>query len=176
MAGTTRRIATDAMLCAMFVCLSFLSINIGNAMKLSVDSLPILVGALLLGPLDGLAVGLIGSFLNQLLTYGLSVTTVLWILPAGLRGLIVGLYAQQHRFLLSRKQLVLITTVTALLVTVLNTMIMYLDSLIIGYPFAATLPTVLLRIVSGILTALIFSLVLPPLLKALKNEKDPSGG
>ena len=89
MYSTTRRIATDAMLSAMFVCLSFISINIGNAMKISVDSLPILVAALLLGPLDGLAVGLVGSFLNQLLTYGLSVTTVLWILPAGLRGLVV---------------------------------------------------------------------------------------
>ena len=173
MYSTTRRIATDAMLSAMFVCLSFISINIGNAMKISVDSLPILVAALLLGPLDGLAVGLVGSFLNQLLTYGLSVTTVLWILPAGLRGLVVGLYAQRHRFHLSQKQLILITTLTALLVTALNTLIMYLDSLIIGYPFAATLPTVLLRIVSGILVAVVFSLILPPLLKALK--KDPSG-
>ena len=173
MYSTTRRIATDAMLSAMFVCLSFISINIGNAMKISVDSLPILVAALLLGPLDGLAVGLVGSFLNQLLTYGLSVTTVLWILPAGLRGLVVGLYAQCHRFHLSQKQLILITTLTALLVTALNTLIMYLDSLIIGYPFAATLPTVLLRIISGILVAVVFSLILPPLLKALK--KNPSG-
>ena len=59
MHNTTRRIATDAMLSAMFVCLSFISIRIGNSMKISVDSLPILVAALLLGPLDGLAVGLI---------------------------------------------------------------------------------------------------------------------
>ena len=63
-------------------------------MKITVDSLPILVAALLLGPLDGLAVGLIGSFLNQMLTYGLTVTTVLWILPAGIRGLVVGYYAK----------------------------------------------------------------------------------
>ena len=145
MHNTTRRIATDAMLAAMFVCLSFVSIRVGNSMKISVDSLPILVAALLLGPLDGLAVGLIGSFLNQLLTYGLSVPTV--DLP--------------------RRQLVWITTATALLVTALNTLVMYLDSLIIGYPFAATLPTVLLRIVSGILIAIVFSMILPPILNAL---------
>ena len=167
MHNTTRRIATDAMLAAMFVCLSFVSIRIGNSMKISVDSLPILVAALLLGPLDGLAVGLIGSFLNQLLTYGLSITTVLWILPAGFRGLLVGLYAKNHGFDLSRRQLVWITTATALLVTALNTLVMYLDSLIIGYPFAATLPTVLLRIVSGILIAIVFSMILPPILNAL---------
>ena len=86
MHNTTRRIATDAMLAAMFVCLSFVSIRIGNSMKISVDSLPILVAALLLG---------------------------------------------------------------------------------IGYPFAATLPTVLLRIVSGILIAIVFSMILPPILNAL---------
>ena len=170
MNNTTRRIATDAMLSAMFVCLSFISIRVGNSMKLTVDALPILVAALLLGPLDGLAVGLVGSFLNQMLTYGLSVTTVLWILPAGLRGLIVGLYAKKHGYSLSRKQLILITTVTALLVTVLNTVVMYLDSKIIGYPFAATLPTVLIRIASGILIAMAFSLILPPLLNALKKK------
>ena len=169
MYSTTRRIATDAMLSAMFVCLSLVSIRIGNAMKITVDSLPILVAALLLGPLDGLAVGLVGSFLNQMLTYGLSVTTVLWILPAGFRGLAVGLYAQKHHFLLSQKQMIFINVVTALLVTALNTLMMYLDSLIIGYPFAATLPTLLVRIVSGVLIAVVFSLILPPLLKALKK-------
>ena len=169
MHNTTRRIATDAMLSAMFVCLSFISIRIGNSMKISVDSLPILVAALLLGPLDGLAVGLIGSFLNQLLTYGLSVTTVLWILPAGIRGLLVGLYAKKHGFDLTRPQLIWITTATALLVTALNTLVMYLDSLIIGYPFAATLPTVLLRIVSGVLIAVVFSMILPPILNALRK-------
>ena len=168
----TRRIATDAMLSAMFVCLSFFSIRIGNSMKLSIDSLPILVAALLLGPIDGLAVGLVGSFLNQLLTYGLSVTTILWILPAGIRGLIVGLYAKKHNFTLSRKQLIFITVLTALLVTAFNTLVMYLDSRIVGYPFAATLPTVLMRIVSGILVAAVFSLILPLILKALK--KTPS--
>lgn len=172
MNNTTRRIATDAMLSAMFVCLSFVSIRVGNSMKLTVDSLPILVAALLLGPLDGLAVGLVGSFLNQMLTYGLSVTTVLWILPAGLRGLVVGLYAKKHGFSLTQKQIILITTGTALLVTAFNTLIMYLDSKIIGYPFAATLPTVLLRIVSGILIAVVFSLILPPLLNTLKKKTN----
>ena len=77
MKSSTRRIATDAMLAAMYVCLSYVSLSIGNSMKITLDSLPILVAALLLGPLDGLAVGLTGSFLSQLLTYGLSATTIL---------------------------------------------------------------------------------------------------
>ena len=76
----TKRLALDAMLAAMFVVLSLFSINLPG-MKITLDSLPILVGAALLGPLDGLAVGLIGSFLNQMITYGFTATTLLWILP-----------------------------------------------------------------------------------------------
>ncbi len=169
MKSSTRRIATDAMLAAMYVCLSYVSLSIGNSMKITLDSLPILVTALLLGPLDGLAVGLTGSFLSQLLTYGLSATTILWILPAGIRGLVVGLYAKSKGFALSRPQLIFITTASALLVTALNTLVMYLDSVIIGYPFAATLPTVFFRILSGVLIAVAFSFILPPLLNALKK-------
>ena len=97
MKRTTRRLALDAMLSAMFVVLSLISISLPN-MKITLDALPVLVASLLFGPLDGLSVGLIGSFLNQLLTYGLSPTTLLWILPAGLRGLLVGLYAKRHQF------------------------------------------------------------------------------
>jgi hypothetical protein len=46
---------------------------------------------------------------------------------------------------------------------------MYLDSVIVGYPFAATLPTVFFRILSGVLIAVAFSFILPPLLNALKK-------
>ncbi len=168
MKRTTRRLALNAMLSAMFVVLSMISISLPN-MKITLDALPVLVASLLFGPLDGLSVGLIGSFLNQLLTYGLSPTTPLWILPAGLRGLLVGLYAKRHRFELTVRQLIMITVVTALLTTAFNTLIMYLDSVIIGYPFAATLPTVFFRIVAGIMTSIVFSLVLPGIIKALKK-------
>ena len=81
----------------------------------------------------------------------------------------MGLYAKSKGFALSRPQLIFITTASALLVTALNTLVMYLDSVIIGYPFAATLPTVFFRILSGVLIAVAFSFILPPLLNALKK-------
>ena len=75
-------------------------------------------------------------------------------------------------------QRIFITVVTALFVTALNTFIMYVDSKVYSYPFAATLPTVALRIVAGIVTAVVFSLILPSLLSALRRilgkEKDPA--
>ena len=164
----TKRLALDAMLASMFVVLSLFSINLPG-MKITLDSLPILIGAALLGPLDGLAVGLIGSFLNQMITYGFSATTVLWILPAGLRGLLVGLYAKHHGFSMNAAQCVFITVSTALLVTALNTLFLYVDSWVYSYSYVAALPTLLLRIAAGVITAVLFSLLLPPLLGTLRR-------
>ena len=164
----TKRLALDAMLAAMFVVLSLFSINLPG-MKITLDSLPILIGAALLGPLDGLAVGLIGSFLNQMITYGFSATTVLWILPAGLRGLLVGLYAKHHGFSMNTAQCVFITVSTALLVTALNTLFLYVDSWVYSYSYAAALATLALRVLAGIITAVLFSLLLPALLAALRR-------
>ena len=171
--STTRRLAVDAMLAAMFVCLSLVSISLPN-MKITLDSLPVLVAAFLLGPLDALAVGLIGSFFNQLLTYGLTPTTVLWILPAGLRGLLVGLYVKRHSFELTQKQTVFIVVLSALAVTALNTLIMAVDSLIYGYYSAAyVFGALIFRIIAGVLTAVVFSLILPQLIKQLKKHIHP---
>ncbi len=164
----TKRLALDAMLAAMFVVLSLFSIRLPG-MKITLDSLPVLVAAALLGPLDGLAVGLIGSFLNQMITYGFTATTLMWILPAGLRGLLVGLYAKRHDFDMTIPQTVFITIVTALLVTALNTLFMYVDSWIYSYSYAAALATLALRILAGILTAVLFSLILPTILTALRR-------
>ena len=59
--------------------------------KITFVSLPTVVCALLYGPVDACIVGLLGAFLEQMLKYGFTATTVLWLLPAVLRGLIVGL-------------------------------------------------------------------------------------
>lgn len=167
--GKTKRIALDAMLCAMYVVLSLVSINLPG-MKITLDSLPILVGAALFGPVDGLAVGLLGSFLNQMLTYGFTVTTLLWILPAGVRGLMVGLFAKKRGFSMTLRQTVFITVISALVVTALNTLVMYIDSKIFGYySYAYVFGAMLPRVISGILTALVFSTLLPTLVKTLRK-------
>ena len=67
---TVARIVLIAMFAAMYVVLGLVSIKLPN-MKITVDGLPIIVGALLLGPLDGLLIGALGSLNDQMLGYGL---------------------------------------------------------------------------------------------------------
>ena len=164
-----KRMVTVAMLIAMYVVLSLFSINLGN-MKITLDSLPIIVGAALLGPLDGFLIGFFGSFLNQLLTFGLTPTTILWVIPAAVRGLLIGLYAKHCHFDMSFLQIQLITISTALIVTVLNTGTLYLDSKIYGYySFAFVFGAVIPRIFTGILTAFVFGSILPYIVKPVKR-------
>ncbi len=165
-----KRLVTNAMLIAMYVVLSLVAtINAGN-MKFTLDSLPIIVGAALFGPVDGMLIGLCGSFINQLITWGLTPTTVLWIIPAGVRGLLIGLYAKHHNFDMTFAQTQFITISSALIVTAVNTLMMFIDSKIYGYfSIAYVFGGIVPRIIAGIIIAFIFGAILPHLLKPLRR-------
>ncbi len=166
----TKRLVIDALCAALYVLLSsFASVSLLN-LKLSFDALPLLIGAILFGPADGLVIGLLGSFLGQLLgPYGLSVTTPLWMLPAAVRGLLVGLWARRRGGRYGRGQLAAVLVGTALAVTALNTGVMWVDSRVFAYPFAATLPSVALRVAAGLVTSGLYTLLLPPIVRALRR-------
>ena len=119
--------AADSMLAAMCAVLGAVALDVGN-LKITLESVPIIVGALLFGSLDGAAIGFVGTLVYQLLRYGVSVTTLLWVLPYVVCGLIVGLYAQKRGFSLSTKQTIIIVVIAELVVTTLNTGVMYIDS------------------------------------------------
>ena len=90
----TKRLVTVAVLIALYTVLSLFSANLG-LIKLTFESFPVLVASLMFGWVDGLLVGAVGGLLNQMLTYGFTVTTLMWILPNAVRGLLVGLYAKK---------------------------------------------------------------------------------
>ena len=98
----TKRLVTVAVLIALYTVLSLFSANLG-LIKLTFESFPVLVASLMFGWVDGLLVGAVGGLLNQMLTYGFTVTTLMWILPNAVRGLLVGLYAKKHGLDLTMK-------------------------------------------------------------------------
>ncbi len=165
----TRQLSMDAVLAAMCAVLGAVSLELGN-FKISFESLPVMIGALLFGPVDGFLIGGIGTLIYQLLRYGFSVTTLLWILPYALCGLLMGAYAKRKDFSLSNKQTALSVTLGCVLIFVLNTFVMYVDSIVYQYYSAVyifgSLP---LRTVICIVKAVAFSAVMPILLKAAKK-------
>ncbi len=169
----TRRLTTISMLMALYVVLSIMTpVKVAN-FKFTFEAFPILVAGLLFGPLDGLYVGGIGSFIYQLLFsgYGITATTPLWILPHALSGLLVGLYAKRKGFSFSFTETAFIASFSALLVTALNILALYVDSKLFGYySYALVFGNVILKIAVGIILSFVYSLALPKLLTFLKKQ------
>ena len=171
----TRKLALNAVLAAMCAALGALALDL-NSIKITFESFPILLGALLFGPLDGLAVGFVGTLLYQLLRYGVSATTLLWILPYALAGLVTGFYAKRRGFSLTTGQTVGIVVAAEVLVTALNTLIMYIDAKLYGYWFPGFISAMLLpRGAVCIVKAVVFGLVLPKLCARVRGALPGEG-
>lgn len=165
----TRQMAIDAMLAAMCAVLGYISLDMGN-LKITFESLPVLLGALLFGPVDGMLIGGLGTLIYQLLRYGVTATTLLWILPYVLCGLVVGLYAKKKGFALSLKQTLFIVIAAELMITALNTGALYIDSKIYGYYSPAFIFGSLgIRLILCIGKSIAFGLVLPKLVSATQK-------
>ena len=170
-----RRVALDGVCMAMYMVLAFLSISIGNV-KLVLTSVVVLLVGCLYGPLDAVIVAAGGEFLNQVIRYGVTATTPLWVLPPALRGLIVGvaaliLFRLKGRFM--EKTPVLFFTVgiaAAPIVTMVNTLIIYLDAKIFNYYTSAYVWgqfgwRMLTGVVTAALVCLLCLFILPPMRK-----------
>ena len=141
------------MLAAMCAVLGYLSVDLGN-LKITFESLPVLVAAFLLGPADGLIVGCIGTLIYQILRYGLTATTALWMLPYMLCGLLVGLYAKKKRFRLSKKEVAWAVGIAELMILLLNTAVMAVDSI---------------RLLICAAKSVAFALILPGILQTIRK-------
>lgn len=168
---STKRLTTLAMLIAVYVLLSNLTPIRLIQFKFTLEAFPILVAAFFYGPFDGMIVGLVGSSIYQILfsSYGITLTTPLWILPHAFSGFLAGFL-----FLRSEKKdalhLGIISTLAAFSVTLLNTLALYVDSRLYGY-YSPQLVfgSLALKFVSGILLSAVFALILPKLLEQLKK-------
>ena len=166
---SVRQLTLDAMLAAMCAVLGYLSLDFGNV-KVTFESVPVLLAALLFGAADGMAVGGIGTLLYQLLRYGVSATTALWVAPYVLAGALVGLYARRRGFVLEPRQLVCAVGGAEALITLLNTGALYVDSRLYGYYYPGIiLGALALRLVLCLARAAVYSAVLPLLLRPIRR-------
>lgn len=156
---------------AIYVLLNMLTVKFGNYLQISLNALPIILIAIFLGPISGMFVGFIGEFLSQILEYGLSVATLWWTSPAVLRGLAVGLIFIAFKRSQKLAPLSINILVTSLLVTVLNTFLLIMESKILGY-YSITISTAFFvtRLTSSIATAVVMIVIIYPIIKALNKQ------
>lgn len=172
-----KRMCHAALLAAMYLPLSlYAAVQVGRNVRISFGSLPVVIAALLFGPLDAAAVAMVGEFFKQLLTYGVTYTTALYLIPPALRGLVIGgavlLLRQRGERLEERRTLCYaVCILAAVCTTVGNTLVNWLDSVLMGYYFPGLiLGDFAWRLIVGMINAVVMSSLAIPLVKALRQR------
>ena len=170
MQNQTKKMATNAMLSALCAVLGFIAIDMWT-MKITLESFPVNMGALLFGPVDGAIIAFLGSSIYQILKYGFSATTLLWILPGVISAFLLGLYAKKKEFHLTKKQMLEAVLLAELLITGLNTGVIYIDSKMYGYYFPGYISMNLVpRLAICIGKGIVYGTVLHPMLETLRKQ------
>ena len=157
----TKQLAINAMLAAMCAVLGYVSVDLGN-FKFTFESFPILLGALLYGPIDGMIVAFIGTGIYQILKYGLMSTTILWIIPYVIYALMIGL--------LRKKNWWPVIIISGIVLTVLNTGVIYIDSIVWDYyTFAYVFGSFIFRLIASIIKSVVFTLILKKIWNSIKK-------
>ena len=179
----TLSLCITGVLAALYVPLSvYLAVQVGNV-RISFGSFPVVVAALLLGPVEAVGAAFVGEFMKQLLTYGVTATTVLYLIPPALRGLVIGAAALAvrrwgSRRLEERKVLCYAVCVAAAVCTTLgNTMVNLLDSLIYGYYTPMLIwADLMYRLGVGILNSAVIATIAIPIVILLRRQLRIDGG
>ena len=163
MSKTTKKLCYIALLVAVYVLLSMtFTIKTGN-LEITFKSLPVVVAALL------------GEFLCQVMMYGLMPTTILWLLPPVVRGLVIGCAAKffwkSGRLLESRPvTCYAVCLVGSFATSCVTTVCLWLDSLIYDYySFAFVFGSALIRFGKDIVIVAIVTTIVIPLMKLLRR-------
>ncbi len=174
----TYHISIDALFIALYFVLgTFLSLKIPGLVQISFSILPVLLCAFLFGMADAVAVAVIGNFLEQIFDpspYGFA-TLLLWLIPGAIHAIIASLGARTANKAKTKKYTLLLILVSIIcsdfVLTALNTIAMYLDGYLLGYPVKALhliLPTRLLNVlIRSMIACILVPLLLPPLKKVL---------
>lgn len=173
MNNNVKKLCFAAIMSALYVGLDFLaytfSAPFGGTMKISISGLPIILCAVLINPIWAAAAGFTGALIGQMISYGFTVTTLLWVMPAVIRGLSMGLLFILFKRSLNPFILSVETVISSLLVTAANTVVSYIDSKIYSYPVTLFGIILVNRIIVAVVTAIVFALIVPPIVKAVKN-------
>ena len=178
----TRRLCYIAAMAALSFLLNMIEIKLPGNLKITFDSLPIVVGALLFGPVDAVLAAVIGEIFTQLLSpYGLTATTALWLIPPALRGLVIGFAslacARRSRALDQRPvQLFCVCILASAVTTAANTAVLWLDSILMDYySFAMVFGSATIRFATGMITAVAIAVVSAPVVQLLRKQGVAEG-
>lgn len=177
---TAKRLALNAAMVALYFALSMLAVPVGG-FKLTFEHLPVILCAAFFGPVDAVIVGALGEFINQMLTFGFTPTTILWMAPAMIRGLCMGLGAKLLPGFLSGEALLekkvpvvfwIVCILVGLVCSLVNTFTLYVDSKMFGYySYAMVFGVLWIRLGSSAMSSVVMSAAAKPLARAMRKAR-----
>lgn len=163
----TKQLATNAMLAAMCAILGYISITVGG-IRVSFEGLPVLIAALLFGPVDAMLVGGIGTFIFQLVRWGIEFSTPLWMLPFMMTGLIIGYIAKKGDFQLSERKMRPLIILSELILFLFNTLSLYIYAIYVIGSEAYVITALPFRILILGIKSVGYVYLVPVLIKSLR--------
>ena len=171
---TTQQLTLNAMLAAVCAVLGYMALDLFT-LKVTFESFPVLLAGLMFGPVHGALVGFIGTFIYQLLRYGLEMSTPLWIIPYVIMGAVVGAFAKRSTYDNSTKEIRAIALAAELLIFALNTVALFFYSKLLygafSLPFitGSLIPRFLIAAAKGVVYGLIARPILIKLSRITHN-------
>lgn len=157
-------------LMALFIALSFIGANIKIMQTVAFDSMPGFLGALILGPVFGAAIGAAGHFLTAL-TSGFPYGLPAHLITMADMALTMYLYGISYRAFLKKNKYIA-SIISVLVGIVINGPIAILMVMpVIGKGIAAMLPVLCLAAFLNILIANVVYKFMPESVKQWKSEK-----
>ncbi len=178
-----KKLCVCAMLAALYVPLEWLASSFGkiaflDSYQIPISCFPLILASLLFGIKWGTATAVVASFVSQLVisassNSGIGITSVIWMVPTIIYALFVAIlykvFKKSEKFYILGIELF----VSSLILSFLNVIALYLDSIIVGYPYdfiSGIFKIILsLKIIGGIAFALIFALISPPIIRKIRK-------
>lgn len=163
-----------SVLAALFVAFELIAMNtgfllFGNNYQIPISCFPLILASVMFGPLFGTATGLVGAFLSQIIAYGFSWNSLLWMVPTVIYSLSVSLL--DLAFKKSNKPYILSIefAISSILLSILNTLVSFLCNYISNLSNALLKVFLPFKLVMAVIFAVIFALIVPPIIKKLKS-------
>ena len=166
------KICILSMLSALFYVVGkFLVLNIGIDLKLTFKIFLLYIISIAFSPISGMIVGGVGEFLIQLTSiYGLTATTIFWILPYMIVSFLFGVFYNLFIKNNNKFKLFLLIFIFNILLTILNTIAFYVDSKIFGYySFILVFGKLFFKVFVDIILAIIYTILFPYFVSIIKK-------
>ena len=167
----TKNVVMIALHTALFVILSVYATIDFRGLKLTIQNLPIYLVAINYGVVPGALVGFLGMLINQIITYGFQATTLFWVLPQTILGVVCGYIFENKIIKFSNKKKLFVTIIfLQIMLTLLNTICLLIDSFVMGYyNIMLVFSSLIVRIMLSILTGIVYCILIPLIVNLSKK-------